>query len=296
MRGEVIILLLALLVIGWFFYNNVWAFYIFITGAVLAVLYVFFIKKYDDFERGIIFRMGKFNRVVGPGWVLVLPFFEKEYKRIDARTHMIDVNVEEVFTSDDLRLEIEGLFYYRIIDPEKALLKIENYEKGISNMITAETRNTIGSLSMREVFANISKLNDIMLERIRHNSWKWGIDVSMIQLRSVSPPLEIAQAMESKEIAAQQLQAQRFKAEAQKVTLSALGSAAKNLDDTAMMYLYIQALKELGEGEGAKLIFPAQFMSIIDNIGGGLEKSSLKGLDTAALISQIKDKILEDKK
>lgn len=296
MRGEIIILLLILAVTIWFFYNNTWALYTFIAVISLIILYVFFIKKYDEFERGIIFRMGKFNRVVGPGWVIVIPFFEKEYKRIDARTHMIDLNVDEVFTMDDLRLEIEGLFYYRIIDPEKALLKIENYEKGITSMISAETRNTVGSLNMRDVFANINKLNELLLDKIRHNSWKWGIDVSMIQLRSVTPPLEIAEAMQSKEIAAQQLQAQRFRAEAQKVTLSALGKAGKNLDDTTMMYLYIQAIKELGGGEGAKLIFPAEFMKIVDGIGGNLEKNSLKGLDTAALVNQIKEKILEEKR
>ncbi|PIU89185.1 hypothetical protein COZ55_02290 [archaeon CG_4_8_14_3_um_filter_38_5] len=296
MNGEVLIVLILLIGIAWVFYNYSWTFYMFITGLALIIIYVFFIKKYDEFERGIIFRMGKFNRVVGPGWVFVIPFFEKEYSRIDARTRMLDLTIDEAFTADDLRLEIEGLFYYKITDPEKALLQIDNYEKGVNNMITSETRNTIGSLTMRDVFANISKLNDILVERIRHNSWKWGVDVSMVQLRSVAPPIEIAEAMESKEIAAQQLQAQRFKAEAEKVTMDALGRGAKDLDNKAMMYLYIQALKELGKGEGSKILFPAQFMKIVDNIGGDLEKSSLKGLDTAALIEQVKQKILENKK
>ncbi|PIU61179.1 hypothetical protein COS83_04750 [archaeon CG07_land_8_20_14_0_80_38_8] len=296
MNGEVLIVLILLIGIAWVFYNYSWTFYMFITGLALIIIYVFFIKKYDEFERGIIFRMGKFNRVVGPGWVFVIPFFEKEYSRIDARTRMLDLTIDEAFTADDLRLEIEGLFYYKITDPEKALLQIDNYEKGVNNMITSETRNTIGSLTMRDVFANISKLNDILVERIRHNSWKWGVDVSMVQLRSVAPPIEIAEAMESKEIAAQQLQAQRFKAEAEKVTMDALGRGAKDLDNKAMMYLYIQALKELGKGEGSKILFPAQFMKIVNNIGGDLEKSSLKGLDTAALIEQVKQKILENKK
>ncbi len=293
MKGEIVIILLLLLGIGWVFYNYTWTFYLFILTSIASIIYVFFIKKYDEFERGVIFRTGKFNRVVGPGWVIVMPFFEKEFKRIDARTQMIDLIIDEAFTSDDLRLELEGIFYYRIIDPEKAILKIENYQKGIKSMITSETRNIIGSLNMRDVFANISKLNNILADRIRHNSWKWGIDVSMVQLKSVSPPIEIAEAMESKEIAAQELQAQRFKAEAQKVTISALGKASDNLTDKAMMYLYIEALKELGKGEGSKILFPARFLNIVDGIGRGLEKDGLKGLNTAALIEQVKNKILE---
>ena len=296
MRGEYLIILLVLISIGLLFYNYPWTFYLFITAIIVSVVYVFFVKKYDEFERGIIFRMGKFNRVAGPGWVLVLPFFEKEYKRIDARTRMIDLVIDEAYTTDDLRLQIEGIFYYRIIDPEKAILQIEDYSKGINTMITSETRNIIGSLNMRDVFANIARLNDILVDRIRHNSWKWGIDISMVQLKSVTPPIEIATAMESKEIASQELQAQRFKAEAQKVAISALGKAAQNLDDKAMMYLYIQALKELGSGEGSKILFPAQFMSIVDGIGANLQKDAFKGVNTTALIEQVKNKILESQK
>lgn len=294
MRGEIIILLLIVITAAYIFYNYSWTFYLFITAIITSIIYLFFVKKYDEFERGIIFRTGKFNRVVGPGWILVLPFFEREYARIDARTKMIELVIDDAYTTDDLRLDIDGLFYYRIIDPEKAMLKIDNYEKGIKTLITAETRNSIGSLSMRDVFANISKLNDLLVDRIRNNAWKWGVDVSMVQLKSVAPPVEIAEAMQSKEIAAQELQAQRFKAEAQAVIISALGKASNKMDDKTMMYLYIQALKELGEGEGSKLIFPAQFMKLVDNVGQN--NNALQGLNTANLITQIKDKILENKK
>lgn len=295
MKGELLIVILLVIGSIWVFYSYTWTLYLFIAISILTIIYLFFIKKYDEFERGIIFRTGKFNRIAGPGWSFVVPFFEKEFTRIDARTHMINILLDDAYTNDDLRLEIDGLFYYRIIDPEKAVLKIDNYEKGLKNIIFSETRNTIGSMNMRELFANIDKLNDLLSDRIRHDTWKWGIDVPMIQLKKVMPSIEIAEAMESKEIAEQQLQAQRFKAEAQKVAISAIGKAAKNLDDKAIMYLYIQALKEMGKGEGSKILFPARFLKIVDGLGSGLSKSSLKGLDTASLIGQIKNKILESK-
>ncbi|VVB76414.1 Stomatin [Candidatus Tiddalikarchaeum anstoanum] len=294
MKGEILIVILLLAGVVWVFYNYSWTFYLFITLLIITVFYLFFVKKYDEFERGIIFRMGKFNRVVGPGWSVVMPFFEKEFSRIDARTHMIDIQIDEAYTSDDLKLELDGLFYYTVIDPEKAVLKIDDYTKGLKNIIVGETRNILGSMNMREVFANIDKLNDILLDKIRHTSWKWGIDVPMLQLKSVTPPIEIAEAMQSKEIASQQLQAKRFKAEAEKVVISAIGSAAKNLNDKAVMYLYIQALKDMGSGQGAKIIFPAEFMKIVDTVGS--TNAALKGLDVTSLISQIKDKIVEEKK
>jgi regulator of protease activity HflC (stomatin/prohibitin superfamily) len=284
----------ALFVIAGFallFYYQTWTVYVFSAIILFAIFYIFFIKKYDEFERGIIFRMGKFNRVAGPGWSIVVPFFEKEYSRIDARTKMIDMSVGEAYTLDDLRLDIHGLFYYRIIDAEKAILKIENYTKGVQNLIISQVRNVIGRMNMREIFSNLSRLNDLLAESIKNDVLRWGIDVSMVQLKEVIPPMEIAQAMEKKEIAANDLQAARFSAEAKKVVMKALGEGAKHLDDRAMMYLYIEALKTMGEGEGSKILFPAEFMSIIGNVGASLSKGALKGEDIPSLIQQIKNSL-----
>ncbi len=295
MAWDIVVLALVIVIAVWIFYTYSWTFYLFLATIGAIIVYLFFIKKYDEFERGIIFRMGKFNRVVGPGWVFVIPFFEKEYARVDARTQMVEINVDDAFTRDDLRLDLNGVFYYKITNPEKAILNIKDYEKGIKNMVASEMRNVIGNMYMRELFANLDKLNNILKDKVRHNSWKWGIDISMVQLRSISPPVEIAEALEKKEIAAQELQAQRFVAEAKAVTLSALGKVAKNMDEKTLTYLYIQALKELGKGQG-KIIFPAKFMNIVDSVGDTLKNSTLKGVDTAQLVEQIKKKIMEGQK
>lgn len=295
MRYDLLVILALVIGMIFLFLNYVWTFYAFIFIIALVIIYVFFLKKYDEFERGIIFRMGKFNRVVGPGWVFVIPFFEKEYARIDARTQMLEIEIDDSFTRDDLRLDIDGIFYYKINNPEKAVLKINDYKKGIRNLMIGEVRNTIGNMNMREVFANINHLNEILAEKIRHNTWNWGVRIPMIQLKSVSPPLEIAEAMQSKEIAAQQLQAQRFKAEARKVVINAIGKAAEDLSDRAIMYVYIKALEEMGKGEGTKVLFPAQFMNIVQNVGQKLQKGKgeLKDINISEVISQVKDKILE---
>jgi regulator of protease activity HflC (stomatin/prohibitin superfamily) len=289
MREDLFIALLIIIGFALLFYFQTWTFYLFILIVVFTIFYLFFIKKYDEFERGIIFRMGKFNRVAGPGWSVVLPFFEKEFSRIDARTRMIELNVDETYTLDDLRLNINGMFYYRIVDAEKAILKIDNYTQGIENLIISQTRNVIGKLNMREVFSNLSRLNDIIIDSIKNDVLKWGIDVNMIQLKEVVPPMEIAVAMQKKEIAANDLQADRFRAEAKKLVMKAIGQGAKELNDKAMMYLYIEALKSMGEGSGSKIIFPAEFMKIIGGVGANLAKTSLAGQDVPSLIQQVKN-------
>lgn len=289
MREDIFIALLIIIGFALLFYFQTWTFYVFLLIVAFTIFYLFFIKKYDEFERGIIFRMGKFNRVAGPGWSVVLPFFEKEFSKIDARTRMIELNVDEAYTLDDLRLNINGMFYYRIVDAEKAILKIDNYTKGIENLIISQTRNVIGKLNMREVFSNLSSLNDILIDAIKNDVLKWGIDVNMIQLKEVIPPMEIAVAMQKKEIASNDLQATRFSAEAKKLVMKAIGEGAKHLDDKAMMYLYIEALKDMGSGPGSKIIFPAEFMKIIGGVGANLAKTSLAGQDVPSLIQQVKN-------
>jgi regulator of protease activity HflC (stomatin/prohibitin superfamily) len=258
----------------------------------IGLFFKFFVKKYDQYERAIIFRMGKFNRIAGPGWTIVIPFFEKEFARVDVRTKMMDIFLPTVFTNDDLRLKLDGVVYYKIVDPNKAVLKIDNYMNGLRNLISSQIRNLISSMSMREVFGKLPKLNDMLADSIRHATWSWGIDVPMVQLRSVTPPEEIAVAMQQKEIASQFMQAEKFRAEARKIAVEALGEAAKKLDDRALTYLYIKALEDISKSSGTKLVFPAEFMSVMKRgfgLGTGI---SAAGIDENQAVEAIKKKIL----
>ncbi len=258
-------------------------FYVFliIFFIILVVLFfITFVKKYSQFERGIIFRLGKFNRIAGPGWAVVIPFFEEEYKKVDVRVKMMDISSQDIFTSDDLKLSLEGTIYYQVVDPEKATLQIDNYGQGLSNLVQSAIRNAIASLTMRQVFGSLDKLNDILTDAIRHTTWKWGIDVPSVQLRTVSPSGEVIQAMQQPEIAANLLQAQRFKAEAQKIVIEAIGEGGKSLDDKSIMYLYLQALKQMGESSSSKIVLPMQFMQNTGSMVGGIA-----GLSAAALAS-----------
>jgi regulator of protease activity HflC (stomatin/prohibitin superfamily) len=259
--------------------------------ALVILFYKFMVKKYDDYERAIIFRFGRFNRIAGPGWSVVLPFIEKEQSRVDVRTKMINIQVPVAFTKDDLRIKMDGIVYYRITDPNKAILKIDNYMIGLTNMIMSESRNLMATLTMRDLFSGLDELNNLLADRIRHATWQWGIDVPMVQIRSIMPPEEIAVAMQQKEISAQLLQAQKFKAEARKVLIEAIGEAGKKLDDKSVMYLYIKALEKMSQGSATKIIFPMQFMDIMKGgfgLGTGLGAA---GLNTDDVVNSITKKL-----
>ena len=293
--GEIIIA--TALIVGFIFaylHSSTFRFgtYLAVLLFVIGIFFKFFIRKYDQYERAIIFRMGKFNRIAGPGWAIVIPFFEKEFARVDVRTKMMSIFIPTAFTSDDLRLKLDGVVYYKIVDPNKAILKIDNYMSGLKNLITSQIRNLISSMSMREVFGKLPKLNDMLADSIRHATWKWGIDVPMVQLRSVTPPEEIAVAMQQKEIASQFMQAEKFRAEARKIAVEALGEAAKSLDDRALTYLYIKALEDISKSSGTKLVFPAEFMSVMKRgfgLGTGLGAA---GINESQAVEAIKKKIM----
>ncbi len=272
-----------------------------VYGAILFIFLIIFlvfsVKQYSQFERGIIFRLGKFNRVVGPGWAIVVPGFESEYQRVDVRVKMMDISSQEAFTQDDIKLSLEGTIYYQITDPEKATLQIDNYGQGLSNLVQSAVRNAISSFTMRQLFGNLDKLNDVLADSIRHLTWKWGIDVPTVQIRTIAPPSEVITAMQQPEIAANLLQAQRFKADAQKIVMEAVGEGGKALDDKSMMYLYLQALKQMGESSSSKIVLPMQFMQGMGAMGGlaGLSAAGLASIggqdNVQNVVDQIKTKI-----
>lgn len=293
----VIIGLVVAFIMAFYYFQAVqYITYVLLAGVAAVLFFKFFIKKYDDYERAIIFRFGKFSRIAGPGWSFVIPFFEKEFQRVDIRTKTMELFVPIAFTNDDLRLKIDGIVYYRITDPGKALLKIDNYMVGLGDMMKSEARNLIASLSMRQVFSKLDDLNELLADKIRHETWQWGIDVSMVQLRGIMPPEEIAVAMQEKEIATQYMQAQRFRAEAKKIVMEAVGAGAKKMDDRAMMYLYIKALEEMSKGSATKIVLPMQFSGMMDKIGGGLGTGIGlgEGMDLKEAVDAVKNKIMSE--
>ncbi len=275
-----------LLAISYVYFPSLFYLILLIVGIALFVK--IFVRKYDEYERAIIFRFGRFNRIAGPGWAIVIPFIEKEYRRIDVRTRTLPIEIPAAFTKDDLRLKIDGVVYYRIKDPSKALLKLQDYMQAMKNAIVSTVRNVIAKMTMRELFGGLDKLNDLVADALRTTLYTWGIDVPMVQIRQIMPPEEVVVAMEQKEIAAQYLQAQKFRAEARKVVLEAIGEAAKKLDDRAILYLYFKALEEMSKGKATKIVFPARFFDVVAGMQSDIAKQ-LAGINVAEAINAIKN-------
>lgn len=262
---------------------------------LVYLFYRFFVRKYSQHERGVILRFGRFNRIAGPGWSIVLPFLEREMAKIDIRTHQMSITIPEVFTEREIRLKVSGFAYYKVVDPKKAVLEIDNYQRGLRNILVGTLRDLISSMSLTEIFTNIEDINKYIQRMARRRWQSWGIEVPNIQLVKISPPQEVISAMQRQKIAKEDYQAKRLNAEAKRIVIEALGEGAKSLDDPAIMYLYLQALKDIG-GKGTEMILPSGFSQSLGEVGsqmfgegskGGL--GAMGGLTLTEAIDRVKD-------
>ncbi|MFH1786586.1 MAG: SPFH domain-containing protein [archaeon] len=248
--------------------------YVVVLAFVIALLAVAFkIKDYlvefKEYERAVVFRFGRFNRVAGPGWVLILPVIEK-YTKYDLRTHTVDVPPQMVITKDGIELRIDAVVYIRVIDPKKAELFVEeDYRFAVEEFIKGKIRNIIGRMELSDVYGRITDLNEILCESARNISQNWGVEIEDVELQGVQPPADVVDALKAQEIAERQKLAAIERAEALKIKIDAIQKSAGQLNDKALAYLYMQSLEKIAAGPANKIIFPLEFTKLAERLVSG---------------------------
>ncbi|GEM_PF-4320577 len=221
-----------------------------------------------EYERAIIFRFGRFHKVGGPGLVFLLPKIDKIYKIVDIRTKCLGIKVKDAFTSDGAKIDIQGLLYYKVVNPRKAILNVENFREQIERMIESDIRDLVATMTLKEVFANVELINDLIMRRISPLLSNWGIDIVSVQIRRVLPAPEIAKMLVRRRAMEEEYAIRKMLADARRIAIKALGEGARFLDDKALLYLYMLALQEL-----------SRKVSDVDIIGGlGIPKGLNKTL------------------
>ncbi len=247
--------------------------------AVLAAV-AFIIWKYDivlqfkDYERAVVYRFGKVNRVGGPGWVVLLPIIE-EYDYVDLRVKTLDVPKQEVVTKNGVELVIDAVVYLKVKKDNQSVvnsvIEIENYMEASKLLVTSTLRDVIGSMELSDVISSIDIVNAKLKEDLERTAKNWGITVDSVQINDLQIPETILSAMHEEKAAVQQKLARMERALAHKAEIEAVKDAAKGLDDKALAYYYIQAIENMSKTKGSKVFFPAEFSklaSAISNMQG----------------------------
>lgn len=192
---------------------------------VVAIVIFSSIKQINQYERGIKFTLGKFSKIMEPGWRLVIPIFQS-FKKVDIRTKAVDVPEQEAITKDNVSVRINAVIYYKVFDASKSVLEVENFFYAVSQLAQTTMRNVVGSVSLDELLSERDKLSTEICNIIDKATDPWGIKVENVELKDVSLPEEM------KRVIAKVAEAEREK---QAVITKSVGEveASKNLAKAA---------------------------------------------------------------
>ena len=194
---------------------------------IVAVLILSSLRQVNQYQRGVLFAMGRFYKIMEPGWRLVIPIFQS-YQKVDMRVKAVDVPDQKAITKDNVSVTVNAVIYYKVFDAAKAVIEVENFYYAISQYAQTTMRNIVGEVTLDELLANREKIADRIREIVDVETDAWGLKVSNVELKDVSLPPTMERTI------AKQAEAEREK---RAVIINSEGevAAAENIAKAAQM-------------------------------------------------------------
>jgi regulator of protease activity HflC (stomatin/prohibitin superfamily) len=281
----------------WYSYITV-SLIVLIFGVILARS----IRIVPQANAGIVERLGRFNRVLGAGLAIIIPFVDRLRPLIDMRERVVSFPPQPVITEDNLVVSIDTVIYFQVTDPKSATYEIENFIQGIEQLTVTTLRNVVGGLDLEAVLTSRDSINAALRGVLDDATGKWGVRVNRVELKAIDPPASVQESMEKQMRAerdkratiltaegekqsqiltaegARQAEILRAEGDAQAAVLRAKGEAEAiekvfkaihdaDADDRVLAYQYIQQLKEIANGQASKIwVIPAEFSGAAQKI------------------------------
>jgi len=246
-----------------------------ILVVVLFLLVLFLVsalKVAREYERGIVFRLGRlFPEPKGPGLFILIPIVDRMV-RVDLRTITLQIPPQEVITKDNVPVRVNAVAYFRIVDPKAAIVQVENYMVATSQIAQTTLRSVLGQHQLDELLSEREKINTILQGIIDEQTAPWGIKVSIVEVKDVEIPQGMQRAMARQAEAERERRAKVINAEGEFQASERLKDAANVIEQhpVALQLRYLQTLLELGSSQSTTIVFPAP----IDIISAFLPKKS----------------------
>lgn len=215
------------------------------------------IKVINEYERAVVLRLGKFHKVKGPGLILLIPVIDK-MKKIDLRTVTLDVPPQEVITRDNVSIRVSAVVYFRVMDPDKAFLQVEDYYYATSQLSQTTLRSICGQAELDEILAEREKLNMKLQEILDAETEPWGVKVSKVEIKEIDLPEEMKRAMAKQAEAERERRAKIISADGEYQASKTLLEAAKIMAENpiTLQLRYLQTLTEIATEKNSTIIFP----------------------------------------
>lgn len=238
---------------------NSFPIFLFIIILFAIILLANMIRVLREYERGVVFRLGRLvpGGVRGPGLILLIPIIEKMVK-VSLRTVVLDVPPQDIITVDNVSIKVNAVVYFRVIAPEKAVIDVENYLFATSQISQTTLRSVLGQSELDDLLSEREKINHKLQEIIDSHTDPWGIKVSNVEVKQVDLPQEMQRAMARQAEAERERRAKVIAAEGEFQASQRLSDAAKVLDEnpSAITLRYLQTLREIGMESNTTTIFP----------------------------------------
>ena len=249
-----------------------------VAVAVILLLFLFSaIKVAREYERGIVFRLGRLlPEPKGPGLFILIPVVDRMVK-VDLRTITLNIPPQEVITKDNVPARVNAVAYFRIVDPKAAIVQIENFMVATSQIAQTTLRSVLGQHVLDELLSERDKINAILQTIIDEQTAPWGIKVSIVEVKDVEIPANMQRAMARQAEAERERRAKVINAEGEFQASERLKDAALVIEEhpIALQLRYLQTLLELGSSQATTIVFPAP----IDLLTPFLERKS-KGTES----------------
>lgn len=225
--------------------------------ALLAMLIGSAVRILLEYERGVVFRLGRFAGVKGPGLRFIIPVIDKLVK-IPLRTVVMDVPPQDIITKDNVSLKVNAVIYFRVLESEKALIEVENYLYATSQLAQTTLRSVLGQSELDELLAHRDKINQELQQILDRQTDSWGVKVSNVEVKHIDLPPEMQRAMARQAEAERERRSKVIHAAGEFEASQKLSEAAKIIssEDGALQLRFLQTLTEVATEKNSTIIFP----------------------------------------
>jgi regulator of protease activity HflC (stomatin/prohibitin superfamily) len=232
--------------------------YSYAAALVLVLLFLSSaVKILNEYERGVVFRLGRVIGSKGPGLILLIPAIDKMV-RVDLRVVAMDVPAQDVITRDNVTIKVSAVLYFRVIDPNRAIIGVENYLYATSQLSQTTLRSVCGQVELDELLAEREKINAHLQEILDKDTEPWGVKVAKVEIKNIDLPQEMQRAIAKQAEAERERRAKVIDAEGEFQAAQKLSDAAKIIGQNpiALQLRYLQTLREVASENNSTTIFP----------------------------------------
>ena len=228
---------------------------------LIVIVVIFFLtsalKVVREYDRGVIFRLGRLIGAKGPGLIILIPIIDKMVK-VSLRVVTLDIPSQDIITKDNVSVKVNAVLYFRVVDPQKAIVEVEDYLFATGQLAQTTLRSILGQVELDELLANRDEINDKMQKIVDEQTDAWGIKVSLVELKHVDLPTEMQRAMAKQAEAERDRRAKIIHAEGEFQASEKLAAAAEIIgkQPAALQLRYLQTLTEVAAENNSTLIFP----------------------------------------